>query len=116
MARSIIRTVGFILCLFAGGQALGENQSPNEVIGNPLLDSAEAINAGRGYYRQICIVCHLKAGGRGPKLFRTTLAPTEFLRIVLDGRKDTLMPAFRDRLSEEDVWQLHAFVMSRDQY
>jgi len=82
----------------------------------PVVDGADAINAGRRLYRQICIVCHLKAGGRGPKLFQTKIERQRFLEIVMNGRDDTQMPSFRDRLSEYEVRQLYAFVLSRERY
>jgi mono/diheme cytochrome c family protein len=35
------------------------------------------------------------------------------LETVINGRKDTLMPAFGLMLSPDEVWRIHAFVKSR---
>ena len=83
---------------------------------NPVLGNPAAIKAGLRLYRQICMICHLKSGGRGPNIFRNKLSPAEFQTTVLNGRANTQMPAFKDRLTPEQVWQLHAYLMSRDRY
>jgi mono/diheme cytochrome c family protein len=83
---------------------------------NPVLDDPAAIEAGEAIYRSRCIVCHMQAGGRGPNLFRSKLTPEKFLETAINGRKGTLMPAFGVMLSPDDVWNVHAFVMSRDRF
>jgi mono/diheme cytochrome c family protein len=83
---------------------------------NPVLQDPTAVEAGKSLYRRICIICHLKAGGRGPNLFRNKLSHKKFLRTVLQGRAGTQMPSFGERLSVDEVWQIYAFVMSRDRY
>jgi mono/diheme cytochrome c family protein len=88
----------------------------SEAVTNPVLGQPEAIAAGEGIYRTRCIICHMQAGGRGPKLFRSKLADEQFLNTVIRGRKGTLMPSFGVMLSIEDVWNVHAFVMSRDRF
>lgn len=80
------------------------------------IATPEAIQTGKKLYRQICIVCHLKAGGRGPNLFRNTLGLEKFTHTVLTGREGTEMTAFADRLTPEEIAALYAFVMSRDRY
>ena len=40
----------------------------------------------------------------------------QFLETVINGRKGTQMPAFGERLSPDEVWQVHAFVKSTDHY
>ncbi len=110
--------VGVALGLAAGLLALPPpvGAGEREAVSNPLLQDPDAARAGRRLYRQICILCHRKAGGRGPNIFRSALTRERFLRTVRDGRRKTQMPAFAERLSTEQIWQLHAFVMSRDHY
>lgn len=88
----------------------------NEAATNPLLGDSDAIQTGKRLYRQLCYICHLKSGGRGPNLFRTALSHEKFLDTVLNGRDNTQMPAFRERLKTGDIWRLHAYLMSRDHY
>jgi len=82
-------------------------------------DAAESLaqlaEAGGDIYRSRCILCHGKAGGRGPNLFGTKLSKEQFVGIAINGRKGTQMPAFGYVLSPDDLAKVHAFVTSRDQ-
>jgi len=74
---------------------------------------------GASIYHNNCLVCHsLKPGqqGNGPSLagyFRQNPAPTEAQarQIILDGRR--LMPAFRQRLTSDQVDDLLAYLRTR---
>lgn len=77
---------------------------------DPYLGQPAAIDAGEQIYREKCIICHGKAGGRGPDLFAAQLTDEQFLETVLHGRSGTLMPAFGARLSTDDIWKVRAFV------
>lgn len=85
----------------------------DEAVTDPYLGQAEAIDEGDQIYRSKCMGCHGIAGGRGPNLFATKLTDEQFLETVINGRKNTQMPAFGLRLSPDDVWKVHAFVKSR---
>ena len=82
--------------------------------GNLLLDDAAAIVAGERIYRERCVICHRSGGGAGPSLFRNRLPLGEFLDTVNRGRPGTNMPAFEELLTPDEIWQVHAFLMSRD--
>lgn len=81
---------------------------------DPLIGHADAIEAGKQIYRSHCYICHLHRGGRGPNLFATTLSDQDFAAVVLGGRG--LMPAWGERLSLDEVWQIRAFLKSASQY
>jgi len=83
---------------------------------NPFLGQSDAIEKGDEIYRSHCVICHKSAGGRGPNLFRTKLSSERFADVVINGRLGARgqMPALGLRLSIEDVWQVEAFVKSRD--
>lgn len=87
-----------------------------EPAGNPMLGDPAAAVEGRKVYRQRCAICHGKAGGRGPNLFATRLGDEAFLETVINGRKGATMPAFGLVLEPDQVWQVHAYVKSTDQY
>ncbi len=106
----------FLLLISLACLAGEPGSDETEGLTNPLLADAGAINLGRRFYRARCIICHLKAGGRGPKIFRSDLTHEQFLEVVINGRDSTQMPAFGERMSPDDVWAVHAFVMSRDRY
>jgi mono/diheme cytochrome c family protein len=59
-------------------------------------------------------VCHRTGGGAGPSLFRNALSLDQFLDTVRGGRPGTNMPAFEQLFSRDEIWQVHAFLMSRD--
>ncbi len=99
----------------AGADPVGDD-SGGDALANPFLGGEAAIRQGRRIYRGKCIVCHQKTGGRAKNLFKTRLTDEQFLEVVINGREGTLMPAFGYRLGPDDVWNVHAFIMSTDRY
>ena len=93
----------------------GTAAAVDEELTNPFLGQEEAIDEGERIFRGRCVGCHWSPL-RGPKLFRSELGDQEFLETVINGRKGArgTMPAFGYVLSPDDVWKVHAFVMSRD--
>lgn len=87
-----------------------------DAVTDPYLEQPAAIAAGRDTYGSKCYICHHSAGGRGPNLFATKLTDEQFLKTVTHGRQGTQMPAFGERLTVDEIWQLHAFVKSTDHY
>ena len=77
-------------------------------------DLPEAITQGERIYRGRCVGCHRTGGGAGPSIFKTRLRLSQFLATVTKGRKGTSMPSFEQLLSRDEIWQVHAFLMSRD--
>jgi mono/diheme cytochrome c family protein len=100
----------------AAGWSLTPGTRADDVVTNPVLGQADAIEAGRDIYRSKCVVCHASAGGRGPNLFASRLSDEGFLEVVINGRKGTQMPAFGYRLTPDEVWQVHSYVKSTDHY
>jgi mono/diheme cytochrome c family protein len=115
----------FLAVLAAAGLLLADaavfgtpraSEHESETLSNPFRGQEDAIEQGRRIYRSKCIICHQQTGGRAKNLFKTKLTDEEFLNVVINGRKGTLMPAFGYRLSPDEVWQVHAYVQSRDVY
>jgi mono/diheme cytochrome c family protein len=79
---------------------------------NPFSGDPARAGEGRVIYNQTCVICHGPngAGGRGPNLTASKLQGVGFLRVVLEGRKDTQMPAWKGKLSEEEVWKVMAYL------
>jgi mono/diheme cytochrome c family protein len=113
MVRCVVGAVGLLLAVAASAAAGGDE---DEALTNPYLGDPEAIANGLRFYRGRCILCHPRRGGRGPNLFTGRLSDEQFLEVVINGREGTLMPAFGLKMSPDDVWQVHAFVSSRDSY
>ncbi len=109
--------IGAALGILAGlACALSAPGRAAEGLTNPVRGRTEAIAASRDIYGSKCYICHHSAGARGPNLFATKLTDEQFLETVINGRKGTQMPAFGERLSPDEVWQVHAFVRSTDHY
>jgi mono/diheme cytochrome c family protein len=88
------------------GQVSGES--------NPFQGQAAAIAQGEQIYRERCFGCHKSNGGSGPNVFRPALSATRFFDAVRKGRPGTAMAPFESLLSQQQIWQVHAFLVSRD--
>jgi len=77
---------------------------------NPFKGDAEAVERGRSLYRRTCYICHLDAGGRGPDLRKSALKGQDFIRVTLNGKKNTQMPAWKGKLSETDMWKILSYL------
>ncbi len=96
-----------------------------------VLTSEEAVRAGEDLYRRNCSLCHgLSGHGDGPQARSLNPSPADlrnlrgpravpgywFLRIQRGGREGPLarersaMPAFGEHLSDEQIWQLVAYL------
>lgn len=86
---------------------------------NPVPDTPESIDAGRTLFQANCAICHgPRALGDGPAAF--TLQPRPFnLQVhvplhptgevfywISSGVQGTAMPAWKDKLSETERWQI----------
>lgn len=99
--------------LHAGGPP---SAPPNQT---PFADenNAYALAQGKQFYNDFnCSTCHAQGGGDiGPplkdELWIYGSAPSQIYASIMEGRPRG-MPAFRQRLTEEQAWQLVAYVRS----
>ncbi|MGD0956670.1 MAG: cytochrome c [Candidatus Acidiferrales bacterium] len=90
---------------------------------NPVPATADAIAAGTQTYRQHCQKCHGENGdGNGEKASELSVAPGDFtdvgkMRDLTDGelfweitKGRRPMPAFADKLSDQERWQVVDFI------
>jgi mono/diheme cytochrome c family protein len=103
--------------------------APGEVAGpvNPLTADAATLAGGRQLYQTNCAVCHGAAGrGDGPGAAGLRPAPGDLTvhmapgkhaegqiyAWIRDGVPGSAMPAWGERLSDEEVWQLVAYLQT----
>jgi len=95
----------------------------SEPVNSPLVQSKAAAKAGKATYLRLCQYCH---GADGKALENIdfeatnltdptrwkhgTTLPDIFTSIAKGAGHD--MPAFRDKLSDEQIWQLISFIRS----
>jgi len=101
--------------------------APGEVSGsrNPLSPDAATLVAGRQLYADNCAACHGVAGkGDGPSAEGLNPRPADFSQHMIpgkhtdgqvflwirDGFPNSAMPAWKDRLSEQQIWQLVTYL------
>lgn len=77
---------------------------------NPYGGNADAIAEGKRLYRNTCYICHSDTGSRGPNLRKSKLKGQAFLRIVINGRKGTQMPAWKGKLTEDEMWKIYSYL------
>jgi mono/diheme cytochrome c family protein len=89
-----------------------------EDLRNPFLGQRGAIEEGKELYRNRCVGCHFRHGGRGPDLYASQLTDEQFLETVINGRSGTrgVMPPFGTILSPDDVWKIHALIKSGETF
>ena len=91
----------------------------NPSAGNPVKATADSIEKGKMLFQANCIVCHGAEGrGDGPQAADLNPAPSDFRQhlpyhsdpqffaFIANGIGGTAMPAWRDQLSDEDIWNL----------
>jgi cytochrome c oxidase cbb3-type subunit III len=95
----------------AGGPA------PPDSTKSSYQDNAYALSQGRWLYNQMnCVGCHLHGGGGiGPPLMDDEWIyggdPAQVFATIVEGRPNG-MPSFERRLTNQQVWQLVAYVRS----
>ena len=95
----------------AGLNAPQPTQSSSE--SNPFIGDVDAMARAERTYRGRCVGCHKSGGGSGPNLFGTTLEVSRFVDKTSSGVPGTTMPAFGSLLTNDQILELHAFVLSR---
>jgi mono/diheme cytochrome c family protein len=94
---------------------------------NPIGAQPQALATGQQLYAANCISCHGATGrGDGPAAAGLNPRPADFAQHMVpgqhtdgqifqwisDGFPNSAMPAWKDRLSEEEIWQLVVYLRS----
>jgi mono/diheme cytochrome c family protein len=108
-------TRGFVMVVVAGivisGVAFAEEDVPN-------LKNPKMIAAGHDLFlAKQCAHCHGVDGRGGINLTERELDPKGIFQSIADGRekRGLRMPAWRDVLTDEEIWQATAYVVSISQ-
>lgn len=75
--------------------------------------AADAADEGKMLYDAVCSMCHgpeLKAAGGIPDLRVTLLDDLGFAAVVREGRPGTIMPPMKNRLSDEEIRKIRAYI------
>jgi mono/diheme cytochrome c family protein len=105
-------TRGFVMVVVAG-ILVGRVASAEE--GVPNLKDPKIIAAGHNLFlAKQSAHCHGADGSGGIDLTQRELYPQDIFQSIADGRekKGLRMPAWRDVLSDEEIWQATAYVIS----
>ncbi|MBM3948255.1 MAG: c-type cytochrome [SAR202 cluster bacterium] len=109
----VVLFVGFFFILNAQGS------EPAAPVTNPIAPDAASVATGRQLYTQNCQTCHGATGaGDGPAAATLTPKPLNLIihvplhpdeaifGFISNGLAGTSMVAWRDKLSEEEIWHL----------
>jgi mono/diheme cytochrome c family protein len=92
---------------------IGDAAHPQEDV--PNLKDPKMIAAGRILFlEKQCSHCHGEDGKGGINLARRDLDPKGVFQSIADGReaRGVRMPAWRDVLTDEEIWKATAYVIS----
>jgi putative copper resistance protein D len=131
--RRQVQAIGALAALIAVAYALAFTVAPNiptpavpftaRFESNPVPDTAASIDAARPIFQTNCAICHGPRGlGDGPAAFTLSPKPVnlqvhvplhaegEIHYWISEGVAGTGMPAWKDKLSDEQRWQLVRYV------
>jgi mono/diheme cytochrome c family protein len=109
MTRGLVTVA--MAAILAGEVAQAEEKAPN-------LRDPTVIAAGHELFlAKQCGHCHGVDGTGGINLARRSLDPKGVFQSIADGREKSglRMPAWREALSDEEIWQATAYVLSISQ-
>ena len=92
---------------------IGDAAYPQDNV--PNLKDPSMIAAGHDLFLQKqCAHCHGEDGRGGINLARRDLDPKGVFQSIADGREKSglRMPAWRDVMTDEEIWKATAYVMS----
>lgn len=124
--RRLSRLAAFALAAIFSGSVLAfgtdvvewlteEDIAPYEA---EYIGNAGAIEMGKSVYGNTCLFCHGGdgRGARAPTLTTNGFAPdgpndnVYLVNTILNGREGTIMGAFKEILTEEEIWQVIAYL------
>ncbi|HZQ41486.1 MAG TPA: c-type cytochrome, partial [Rhizomicrobium sp.] len=89
---------------------------------NPFAGNSQAIAQGEQSYNQNCTSCHGPNGGAGeigPEIIHNLSVPlrgelddNQILDVIRNGAPGTAMPAWKGKLTEDDILKIGAFLHS----
>ena len=111
----VAMTGGFVIVVVAG-ILIGEVAFAEEDV--PNVKDPKVIAAGHDLFlAKQCAHCHGVDGRGGINLTQRELDPKGIFQSIADGRekRGLRMPAWRDVMTDEEIWQATAYVMSISQ-
>ncbi len=113
--RTQFSILSFLLFLTVTFKGYGSVQTTSPAVSVNLSDP-NVIATGRTIFAQSCSVgyCHGKEGrsGRGPKLRAREWDKDYLFNVILDGIPSSSMPAWKDKLSEQQIWSVVAYILT----
>ena len=112
--------------VWLGGVTTRAAQSPAATLKNPIASSPESIAAGKQVYTRTCAPCHGTSGEGGPGNDLIPAAPDltdamwdhgssdgEIFTSIKNGiAPDFNMTPFKDRLKDDDIWNVVIYLRS----
>lgn len=114
---------GFVFSVLATVRDRGVAAQARNVAPPPDLDTPQRLSVGAGQYATMCSGCHLAPGYESSEIWKglypqpprlahgVDLTPAEIFWVVKHGLKFSGMPAWGKSHSDDQIWDIMAFVL-----
>jgi mono/diheme cytochrome c family protein len=112
-----------VIAAFAQVAAMRPSYGADALESSPLIQSKTAARAGKATYLRLCQYCH-GADGKAlenidfeatnltdPTRYRHGTQPAAMFNSIKNGAGSDMLP-FKDKLNDEQIWQLVSFILS----
>jgi Rieske Fe-S protein len=101
------------------GMTAGEMTAGESTISNPFEGDANAVSEGEGLYQNNCVFCHGEngvgetfPGADAFNIDQSAWTDAHLYDVISNGITGTSMSAYKDTLSEDEIWKVVSYLRS----
>lgn len=114
--KSLLVLFLFSSMLFFSESIVASDAGENKSLKSTILTDSSSIKRGKKRFNSLCVYCHGNqgVGGKSKPLQGREFDPDYLYRTISEGMKrgSMIMPPWKNSLSEEERWELVAYILS----